>query len=453
MKTIGLDLCCRDLRAAFFFEGELEMPLTLFCGVPHQWENLSASQMAQIKSELTKHLGCDLDGVVLVVPRFLAYSQKLKLRISAREAGFQNVYFLSASEALLLAYSCRYRDTDGMVLALWDGDHQEGAVIDVEGGAHLVQSCKTFLGRETTNRLHTLTNALLRESGLTPGEVDKVIAFHSAGALPSQIVLDFDKKIETLSADEAVIGAAFYAGMMDREIGVAMIHVCGYSFSLCVGEEQHMMIEDCTAIPTSKALAVTYRKGMKVALMVDLCPVAGEKRKECFQLGMLPEYMAGGDVEFTLDLDEFGFAMLTARKSNAGKGKGKEKVFFILSLEQLQDTISTKGQAIVDVTTFIADFLPTLDSFDRAFAAAKDKGSGVTQGMALIHRQLMEALEKHGLKRIDCMGKMFDPAYHEVVMTEKNSSQKEGIVLQEFEGGYTLNGNVIRPSKVAIAKN
>lgn len=97
----------------------------------------------------------------------------------------------------------------------------------------------------------------------------------------------------------------------------------------------------------------------------------------------------------------------------------------------------------------IVKLLPVLDSFEIALKNTDDKEKFV-KGVELIFSQLYSTLEQEGLKPIKAVGEHFDPYRHEVLMKEK--SEKEDVILEELQKGYTLNGKVIRHSKVKIGK-
>jgi len=93
--------------------------------------------------------------------------------------------------------------------------------------------------------------------------------------------------------------------------------------------------------------------------------------------------------------------------------------------------------------------LVIVDDLERA---AESVHSDSRSGIEMILGNLRALLEKNGLKRIDALGRKFDPYYHEAVLTEK-SDKEEGTVTAELQPGYMLNSRVIRHSKVRIAKD
>ncbi len=99
----------------------------------------------------------------------------------------------------------------------------------------------------------------------------------------------------------------------------------------------------------------------------------------------------------------------------------------------------------------VAKLLPTLDSLSQAVLHMPE---GVEEkwknGMLGTLQQLDKVLAELGVKKIEALGKPFDPNLHEAL--QEVPGDEDGIVMQEFVTGYELNGKVIRPSQVAISK-
>jgi molecular chaperone GrpE len=64
----------------------------------------------------------------------------------------------------------------------------------------------------------------------------------------------------------------------------------------------------------------------------------------------------------------------------------------------------------------------------------------------------IDTLEKEGLKRINSLGEIFDPNFHEAMSQVPAEGKKENEIIQVFEEGYELNGRLIRAAKVILAK-
>ena len=103
----------------------------------------------------------------------------------------------------------------------------------------------------------------------------------------------------------------------------------------------------------------------------------------------------------------------------------------------------------------VLGLLPVLDNFSRALEAAPQEGEvgKYMSGMDMIYRQWLDVLKSEGLMEIEAVGQPFDPEKHHAVMqVEAESAEEDNIVKEELQVGYTLNGKVIRPSMVKVAK-
>ncbi len=101
--------------------------------------------------------------------------------------------------------------------------------------------------------------------------------------------------------------------------------------------------------------------------------------------------------------------------------------------------------------SLIFEILSALDSFDLAFANEKED-SKFSKGIFLIKMQLEGVLRKYGLEQIKSLGEQVDLNVHEII-GETESEKDAGIVVEELQKGYTLNGKVLRPTKVKVSKN
>ena len=113
-----------------------------------------------------------------------------------------------------------------------------------------------------------------------------------------------------------------------------------------------------------------------------------------------------------------------------------------------------EGRRLTDMaqflgSEFVSDFLPALDSFDLALRHEMPKE--VEKGIIMIRSQLEDTLKRRGLEVIHSLHQVFDPSLHEAI-GEVESDKPEGTVIEELQKGYKVNGKVIRPARVKIAK-
>jgi len=98
----------------------------------------------------------------------------------------------------------------------------------------------------------------------------------------------------------------------------------------------------------------------------------------------------------------------------------------------------------------IKDLLVILDDFERALPALGQEKN--REGIGMVQKKFLKILAAYGLQPIECLGKKFDPHFHEVLCKEQCDKEQDTI-LNEIERGYQLKSKVIRPSKVLIAEN
>lgn len=104
--------------------------------------------------------------------------------------------------------------------------------------------------------------------------------------------------------------------------------------------------------------------------------------------------------------------------------------------------------------TIIKDVLPIVDNLERAVDHSANAGDFETfvTGLKLILDQLRSTLEKHGVETIRAVGEDFDPNYHEAMFMVEGDEENDNKVIEEFEKGYLLNGRLLRPAKVSVAR-
>ncbi len=105
--------------------------------------------------------------------------------------------------------------------------------------------------------------------------------------------------------------------------------------------------------------------------------------------------------------------------------------------------------------------VPVLDSLEAAIKSATEKVetddaspeiTTFSEGVELVHKQLLTALSNHGLIPIEAVGKTFDPYRHEALMAVASDEIPEGEVMEEFRRGYMLHTRVLRASQVVVSQ-
>lgn len=104
---------------------------------------------------------------------------------------------------------------------------------------------------------------------------------------------------------------------------------------------------------------------------------------------------------------------------------------------------------------FAAELLPVRDSLELAVQSADSREAdarSLKQGQQATLQLLAKALERLGLTAISPVGEAFDPARHEAMLAQESATARPDTVLQVVQTGYELNGRVIRPARVIVAK-
>jgi molecular chaperone GrpE len=101
------------------------------------------------------------------------------------------------------------------------------------------------------------------------------------------------------------------------------------------------------------------------------------------------------------------------------------------------------------------ELLPVCDSMEMEQAAAQKENADINalrEGSALIYKMLSGTLEKFGVQAINPEGEKFNPEFHEALAMQPVNTQEAGTVLFVQQKGYQLNGRLLRPARVIIAK-
>ncbi|MGG3889313.1 nucleotide exchange factor GrpE [Metabacillus fastidiosus] len=102
--------------------------------------------------------------------------------------------------------------------------------------------------------------------------------------------------------------------------------------------------------------------------------------------------------------------------------------------------------------SLVTEIIPALDNFGRALQIEVDdeKTKSLLQGMEMIHKQLIQALQNEGVEVIESVGLPFDPNFHQAVMQVEDENFESNTVVEELQKGYKLKDRVIRPAMVKV---
>lgn len=104
---------------------------------------------------------------------------------------------------------------------------------------------------------------------------------------------------------------------------------------------------------------------------------------------------------------------------------------------------------------FAPALLPVVDNLERALAAIDSEDAAqksVAEGIELTLKTFVEVLTRHKVEVVDPVGQPFDAELHQAVSAVPNLDLEPNTVMDVFQKGYTLNGRLLRPAMVVVAK-
>ncbi|WP_454830729.1 nucleotide exchange factor GrpE [Pseudoxanthomonas wuyuanensis] len=101
----------------------------------------------------------------------------------------------------------------------------------------------------------------------------------------------------------------------------------------------------------------------------------------------------------------------------------------------------------------LGDLLPVFDSLDAGLAAAGEGPSPLKDGLELTFKQLLKVAADNGLSVLNPTGQAFNPEHHQAISQAEAAGAEPGSVVQVFQKGYLLNGRLLRPALVVVAKH
>jgi molecular chaperone GrpE len=154
------------------------------------------------------------------------------------------------------------------------------------------------------------------------------------------------------------------------------------------------------------------------------------------------------------------FERLQQALADAEERARSQKEQYLRAVAEL-DNVRKRAQRDIEAANryglekFAAELLPVRDSLELAVQSTEQPEVDVRalrQGQQATLQLLAKALERLGLAPINPVGETFDPSRHEAMLAQEAVGARPDTVLQVVQTGYELNGRVIRPARVIVAK-
>jgi len=101
----------------------------------------------------------------------------------------------------------------------------------------------------------------------------------------------------------------------------------------------------------------------------------------------------------------------------------------------------------------LSELLPVLDSLDAGLKSAGPGDSPLHAGLELTQKQLLKVAADNGLEVLDPQGAAFNPDHHQAISQSDAPGVAPGTVTNVFQKGYLLNGRLLRPALVVVARH
>ena len=98
----------------------------------------------------------------------------------------------------------------------------------------------------------------------------------------------------------------------------------------------------------------------------------------------------------------------------------------------------------------LREFLPVYDNLVRALAQPTED-EAYKKGVEMIMAQFKSTMEKLGVSEMDCLGKTFDPAFHNAVMHVDDPEKGDNEIVEVFQQGFVMGGKIVRHAMVKVA--
>ena len=108
------------------------------------------------------------------------------------------------------------------------------------------------------------------------------------------------------------------------------------------------------------------------------------------------------------------------------------------------------------IASFAKNLLSVADNLHRAIesaGASPESCKDLLKGVELTENELMKVFAKHGISKMDIMGKTFDPNFHQVIQEVEDKEKPNGTIIAELQTGYMINDRILREAMVVVTKS
>lgn len=108
------------------------------------------------------------------------------------------------------------------------------------------------------------------------------------------------------------------------------------------------------------------------------------------------------------------------------------------------------------ISAFAKDLLTVADDLQRALSSVPEENKeacrALLEGVEITQNELTHVFDKFGIKKVESLGKIFDPNLERVVQEVEDKEKPAGTIISELQSAYTINDRILREAMVIVTK-
>ena len=121
--------------------------------------------------------------------------------------------------------------------------------------------------------------------------------------------------------------------------------------------------------------------------------------------------------------------------------------------KEQKDTFNYAISEFANEIILVADnFTRVMNSISLIKTDDKNNVKPLVDGIDLIFKDFINTLGKFEIKKVECLGKQFDPNFHQAMSEELNNEKQPGAIIKVIQDGYFIKDRLLRPASVVVAK-
>ena len=121
--------------------------------------------------------------------------------------------------------------------------------------------------------------------------------------------------------------------------------------------------------------------------------------------------------------------------------------------KEQKDTFNYAISQFANEIILVADnFTRVMNSISLIKTDDKNNVKPLVDGIDLIFKDFINTLGKFEIKKVECLGKQFDPNFHQAMSEELNNEKQPGEIIKVIQDGYFIKDRLLRPASVVVAK-